>query len=333
VQDLHGYENPWPAGGGKNKLNITANTVTAKGVTFTVNKDSDGNFVSIVADGTAEGNIAYSDITFGRVTLNAGNYIFNGLSTGSQSTWRMVAYDNASSTSYGSAYNGNNVSFTLEDTTTITVYPVILTGQELRNVEFYPMIRLATETDVTFAPYSNICPISGHTGAEIVQTGKNIWDEEWENGSISNETGQDVANSNIIRTKGYISVKPGLVYALVKPISSVHGLAFYNANKAFISYRICNNSALFEEITTPNNCYYMRFRCISTYGATYNNDISINYPATDTTYHHYTSNQISVNWEDEAGTIYGGEDEVISGELKKTYHEIDLGDLAWSMSS
>ena len=49
----------------------------------------------------------------------------------------------------------------------------------------------------------------------------------------------------------------------------------------------------------------------------------------DTSYAHYTGNQISVNWEDEAGTVYGGEDDVISGKLKSTMGMVDLGSLSW----
>ena len=124
-----------------------------------------------------------------------------------------------------------------------------------------------------------------------------------------------MANSNLIRTKDYINVKPGMVYALVKPVSSVHSIMFYDVNKTYISYYICNNSALFEQITTPDNCYYVRFRCITAYGKTYNNDISINYPATDTEYHPYQGNKISVTFPSAAGTVYGGTLDVTNGIL------------------
>jgi hypothetical protein len=40
-----------------------------------------------------------------------------------------------------------------------------------------------------------------------------------------------------------------------------------------------------------------------------------------------------VDWEDEAGTVYGGEDEVISGKLKSTMGIADLGDLNWTYVS
>ena len=38
-------------------------------------------------------------------------------------------------------------------------------GVTLENIMFEPMIRLSTETDATFEPYANICPISGQNNA------------------------------------------------------------------------------------------------------------------------------------------------------------------------
>ena len=55
VQDLHGYDNPWPAGGGKNKLNPSVlETKTSGDVTFTPKSDA---IVSL--SGTSTGNINY----------------------------------------------------------------------------------------------------------------------------------------------------------------------------------------------------------------------------------------------------------------------------------
>ena len=39
VQDLHGYDYPWPAGGGKNKLEITGQSASSNGTTVTINSD------------------------------------------------------------------------------------------------------------------------------------------------------------------------------------------------------------------------------------------------------------------------------------------------------
>ena len=59
----------------------------------------------------------------------------------------------------------------------------------------------------------------------------------------------------------------------------------------------------------------MRFYVAGSYGTTYNHDISINYPATDTAYHAYNGSSVSVDWTTEAGTVYGGTLDVTTGVL------------------
>ena len=67
----------------------------------------------------------------------------------------------------------------------------------------------------------------------------------------------------------------------------------------------------------PSNCYYFRFDLDTSYGTTYANDISINYPSTDTTYHAHNPNSAvyPVSWQTEAGTVYGGTVDVVTGVL------------------
>ena len=75
----------------------------------------------------------------------------------------------------------------------------------------------------------------------------------------------------------------------------------------------------------------MKFReNANTYGTTYNNNISINYPSTDTDYHSGTDNtSVTVDWTDEAGTVYGGTLNVITGELIVDRVGFDGGDINW----
>lgn len=75
----------------------------------------------------------------------------------------------------------------------------------------------------------------------------------------------------------------------------------------------------------------MRFAMQATYGNTYLNDISVNYPATVTTYNAYTSLPITVSWQTEAGTVYDGYIDVVSGELVAT-HKSDSKTDAWSQA-
>lgn len=69
-------------------------------------------------------------------------------------------------------------------------------------------------------------------------------------------------------------------------------------------------------ITTPANCYALHFNIASAYGTTYQNDISINNPSTDTAYHAYTGTTVTIAL---GQTVYGGELDVTSGVLTITH--------------
>ena len=166
VQDLHGQSNPYPPGGGKNLLNVTATTQTVSGVTFTVNSDG-----SIKANGTATADI---DFTVGTYTLKAGTAIkYNGSTGGSASTY-WVVYSGYQKAGSGDGTADRTASET--DWTDAPLYIGIAEGTTVTNQMFYPMIRLASVADGTFAPYSNICPISGWTEAKVTRVGKNLFD-------------------------------------------------------------------------------------------------------------------------------------------------------------
>lgn len=154
IQDFNGYTHPWPGGGGKNKLENTAITNTVQGVTYTVNSDG-----TIGVSGKSTG---WTGLTVGTVTLPAGDYI---LSAGVPNTNWYNLYLSMSGDTTGET-NGGDYSFTLTGESTITVKLFARPGmQQPSGSIVYPMIRLATVTDGAYAPFSNICPISGRTGA------------------------------------------------------------------------------------------------------------------------------------------------------------------------
>ena len=169
IQSFNGYDAPWPAGGGKNLLNDTINDIgTFSGVT--VSQNEKGQFV---LNGTATMN---NSIRVGVATLPAGSYVLNGMkSTGDSSTffmniapmWNGVGNQNL----YSGEYSGTSDT---ERQYTVRIY--FRSGQRFNNMIFEPMIRLASESDATFAPYSNICPISGWNAVKVTRTGKNLVD-------------------------------------------------------------------------------------------------------------------------------------------------------------
>lgn len=165
---------------------------------------------------------------------------------------------------------------------------------------------------------SNVRPISGWDEVDINVTGVNIWDEEWEVGGIDPSSGTNVSYSTRIRSKNYIPLVSGMTYSFNYVGSSIsnNGLVvvFYDSNKEYVQGSWRQSS--FSPFTVPSNVKYMRFATGDGYGATYNNDISINYPATDTSYHIGTNNE---SYPIPLGqTVYGGVLDAVSGKLTLT---------------
>lgn len=179
---------------------------------------------------------------------------------------------------------------------------------------------------------SNVRPISGWTGANVTDCGVNVWDEQWENGYYNLLTGVKETASDRIRNKNKISVVPNASFCFIKPQNkAVSRIIYYDANGTFLrSDDIIITGNDYTIITIPSDVYFICFNVGSNYGTTYNHDISINYPSTDTTYHAYNGSSVSVDWTAEAGTVYGGTLDVTTGVLTVDRAMVDLGTLNWS---
>ena len=171
IQDLHGYDAPWGPGMGKNLLELTIE-LPATWQELNLSAIDDG---IIKINGTYSSTIARVAILADDVTLQSGEYILNGISTDLYQQAGMRLQLLRKSDTYVLGYdNGNGLRFTLEEETSLRVRlyaraattPIDIDGAVIK-----PMIRLASETDNTFAPYSNVCPISGRTGISISQSG------------------------------------------------------------------------------------------------------------------------------------------------------------------
>ena len=318
VQDLHGYDAPWPAGGGKNKLPLTYQTRTINEVTFTVHDDG-----TVTANGTATATIAY-ELSSYTVTADT-SIIYNGISGGGQDTYSINCKKD--SIWLGDVYSGDSPAKTVNVGNVLTYTIVVRSGATLNNVVFQPMIRFASVSDATYAPYSNICPISGWSEMDLNVSGVNVWDEEWEVGRIDGNTGQDLSSNDRLRSKGYILVKPNTTYNVVIPQYGIWVYP-YKLDKTYKGTRYNRTNG--QTFVVPNDCYYWRFEVYADYGTTYNNDISINYPSTDTEYHAYNGNTYTIDLD---GTRYGGELDVVSGVLTVDMASVDLGTLSWSRNT
>jgi len=211
IQDLHGYDNPWVGGAGKNKLKLLEGSTT--GATVNVAYGNNG----VVLNGTATGT--YGIKVCDDFVLPAGNYILNGCpSGGGYGKYSIeIATMTGSYTPVGLDI-GNGVSFTANGTDSyrVVVYVYRQYGQ-YNNFKLYPMIRLSTETDATFVPYTNICPITGYTEVSVDRVGKNLFDGEYSNAVLANIDSSTMRfSSNSTGRCAIVSAVGGNTYTISK---------------------------------------------------------------------------------------------------------------------
>lgn len=148
-QDLNGYDSPWPAGGGKNKIDFT---VQDQGGLTAVKQDG-----KAVISGTAVSGAYPIDLIL--TDFPAGTYVWSidGLKTG-----MSAAYTKNGA---WAGYLTQGATFTLTETSTIGGYVSVSSGTET-NTTVSIMLELGS-TASDFAPYENICPITGATNVNV----------------------------------------------------------------------------------------------------------------------------------------------------------------------
>lgn len=349
VQDLHGQSAPYVGGAGKNKLPLTTaklkadnvdgtwngNVYSYRGIDFTITEDNGGNVIEIDVNGTS--NADWAQFGVHDVSISQGNYILNGISNGSTAGLRFDL------TGIGDYKTLTNTELPLEvsaDTTYTFNIMVRTSGTVVSHHKVYPMIRLATETDATFAPYTNICPISGHTEASVQRDGKNHFDKNNINSFIGYiDTTRQYYVSNIQYKSCYIKCEPNTAYT----ISKVAGKTFRVASSIdapengvpFINTEV-NHTGTNITITTGSNARYLTVL----YWSSANEDtltpaeieqtIQIELGSTATPYEPYAGKTYTIALGD---TIYGGTVDFDSGVLTVTHGYVDVSTLSFQLSA
>ena len=173
VQSFNGYDSPWAAGAGKSRVpvSMTSNNYTAYGINVTVSDDG-----TITTSGSNTGtatlsistNPIFSAEDISAKLVDGQTYFFSGCPAGgSSSTYRISLKKTTNGTSTYASDTGSGVSFTYDAASTYVVYININKTVDVDGFVWKPMICLASETDKTWEPYSNVCPITGWTGANI----------------------------------------------------------------------------------------------------------------------------------------------------------------------
>ena len=121
----------------------------------------------------------------------------------------------------------------------------------------------------------NTGTLTNANGRYLECGGRNVWDEEWENGELDTTTGAKISGSKLI-SKNYIRVISNIDYYIKQNGNGGCRIYYYDTNKNYISY----SSSYFSQTTfaTPSNCEYIKFQ-------TYNDKTSYNAPITISLYY------------------------------------------------
>lgn len=298
IQDLHGYANPWPAGGGVNVLddNIKWTAGTYHGLQLST---QNGYEYTLTGTATEGSTIITNIIAVGdAVILPPGTYI------GNAGAYELRdAAGNFLKNQYGGTPFTRNEPFYVR-----RVYLEIVSGRTYNVTNFIGLAKGSTAL-AAYSPYSNICPITGRTGLSVYRTGINIWDEEWERGTIGMTTGAKVDDNTKIRSKNYVPISPNTAYYYKFPGN--WRMVYFDSDKNVVEQGNTYSPNII--LTSPATAHYLLFALDAT--TEYDNNIAINYPATDHDYHAYNGNTYSSDWTSQAGTVYGGTLDAVTGEL------------------
>ena len=314
VQDLNGYDKPWPGGGGKNRLENTYTTQTVSGVTLTVNEDG-----TIVANGTASATI--TAVLNSSIPLTQGQYILTGCPAGggSSSNYKIDIVKNGESSR--KIDTGSGTTFDVDADGQYTARIVIYSGQVCSNLTFEPMVRLSSIADDTFAPYSNICPITGRTGLTVKAGGRNLLPKNttltptMSNGITFtyNEDGSITANGT----------STGSAMSRSVPFRVPYG-RYRKSERTYVQYkdsswRTVAGGGYSSTVMEINEDFELSCRINISNGMVQNNVTYYPYiyleSDTSTEYGPYVGASYPVTWESIAGTVYGGTLDVVSGVL------------------
>ena len=318
LQDLHGYDAPWPAGGGKNKLKQPASGTTSANVTFTVNADG-----TITANGTSNGNadlyFVGASSTYEDAVIPSGAYILTCEGVADNAASRLFVVENGGNVIAAVSPTNPTQSVTLDSTKTYRIFLRIQNGGSVSNAVFKPMIRLSSIADDTFAPYSNICPISGFTGLTVTRTGKNL--ANFIDGKAIATDGTIIDYASRCATVDPIKIDPTKSYTVS---SSVGNFIYAVWNGATLVRRIAGvpggSTGSVLDTSGGTDLYVCCYSDVTVTVAESKPMVEIGSSAS--AYAPYTGNTIPISWQSSAGTVYGGTLDVVSGLLTVTMASI-----------
>lgn len=306
VQDLHGQDAPYPAGGGLNKVPLFESK-TVNGVTLTNNNGE------ITLNGTATAD-AYFDVDVSILVPNGSTFYlccFNPVATDSRVSLFAIT-DNGNPQKNMNVVNGMTTTTATADTTISKIRLRAPIDVTLTDFKCSPMLQIGGTAPTVFSPYENICPISGWDGVNINVFVKNLFNyshDEIKYNYYRDNNGDEVySETSFYTTTSY-------------PIQSNQNIVLLNENDGFAVriYFLTEDSQWISRTNwlntkskmlkyskdgIPANCKRIQLHFTTS-----------NLPVLSTFILSSANTSINISWQSEAGTVYGGKLDVLSGVL------------------
>ena len=279
IQDLHGYDNPWPAGGGANQWDEEWEVGSISASTGANTEDNSlirsKNYIPILPNTEYFGCVVGASSGY-NVRARFYDSDKNFIGTGDYGLWNF-------NRAYKSPANAAYMRFAMQSDYGTTYKNDIAIN--------YP------STVTTYSPYSNICPITGRSAVGIERTGKNLANM-FNDGKVPS-----ISNGQLVTAAGFrsdfIPFKANAPFTF-HVTSAVVYIMCYDKDKNFLS-AFSNNTGTISN-TTPANTAYVMLRKDSNQAPT---DAQFEY-GTATDYEPYVGTTLPVSWQSEAGTVYAG---------------------------
>ena len=317
IQDLHGQSNPYPAGGGKNKISYPYGFTTQTTNTCTATVQSDG---TITFSGTPSANTTFNIKLRTQSSgdyalfLSEGDYIVNGCPAGGSSTTYQISVIASSGTPIA-IDRGSGASFSIPSGgMNVGVQLFVGSGYNPNSLVLSPMIRLASVTDGTFAPYSNICPIYANVG-------KNLW--ELDNSYSVSPSGTLISNVTL-----NVPIPSGTyTFSCKGTIGTAVATAFRKADGTNIATATLNTNTKSATITLTETAYKVNMYSSGTLDIS---DIQLELGSSATSYVPYNTQTVYLSPTESVADataynttlpqlVYGGTLDVVSGKLTVTH--------------
>lgn len=337
VQNLT-YGDPYPAGSGANILPpLPVRDVTRNGITF----KSDGNGTYSLS-GTASSSASILVNLDEPITYTAGTYymsILNNAYSGLVGFYGVKTSGNA----WDIVINANNKTqqITFEADTTITALSVYIGNGSTVNYTFSPVLS-KTGFVQAFTPYSNICPISGHTEVNVTRCGK-LYDSYLDETVVANGLTIKKSSNHRIKISGTITGQVDrylstafdgtgetLNLYITQPVPYTNTYIYiYDTTSYSAVLRLYGNTQTSGSFTTvTGHSYRVGILCPNN-GGTYDMDFTVSVTGAP-------PETFSLSWQTEAGTVYGGTIDVATGLLTVDRATVEFDgsdDESWSLQS